>query len=149
MKTFEAEKDELKILVVDDHEQLREIIRDSLAYHGYEIEEAGDAEHAMDILGDITPDAVVLDVDLPGMSGHELCARMKENRRLADVPVIIMSGRVDLENRMMALTAGASKFLSKPFMLAELLNLVAFFTGTHNGDAWQADVEKVLAAASL
>jgi two-component system, OmpR family, response regulator MprA len=111
----------VKILVVDDERAVRESLRRALELEGYEIELAGDGSEALAALGRDEPqaDAVILDVLMPGVDGLEVCRRLRAagNR----VPVLMLTARDEVENRVAGLDAGADDYVTKPFALEELL----------------------------
>ncbi len=112
----------MKILVVDDERAVRESLRRALELEGYEIELAGDGQEALLRLaanGDIQPDAVILDVLMPGVDGLEVCRRIR--RAGNGVPVLMLTARDAVENRVAGLDAGADDYVTKPFALEELL----------------------------
>jgi two-component system response regulator MprA len=112
----------VKILVVDDERAVRESLRRALELEGYEIELAGDGQEALlqlEANGDAQPDAVILDVLMPTMDGLEVCRRLRRagNR----VPVLMLTARDEIENRVAGLDAGADDYVTKPFALEELV----------------------------
>jgi two-component system, OmpR family, response regulator MprA len=111
----------VKILVVDDERAVRESLRRALELEGYEIELAGDGSEALSALeGDEPqPDAVILDLLMPGVDGLEVCRRLRAagNR----LPVLMLTARDEVENRVAGLDAGADDYVTKPFALEELL----------------------------
>ena len=112
----------MKILVVDDERAVRESLRRALELEGYEIELAGDGQEALLRLaanGDSQPDAVILDVLMPGVDGLEVCRRIR--RAGNGVPVLMLTARDAVENRVAGLDAGADDYVTKPFALEELL----------------------------
>jgi two-component system response regulator MprA len=125
----------VKILVVDDERAVRESLRRALELEGYEIELATDGREALSVLADDhpQPDAVILDVLMPGVDGLEVCRRLRAagNR----VPVLMLTARDEVENRVAGLDAGADDYVPKPFALEELLARVrALLRRTTNGD---------------
>jgi two-component system response regulator MprA len=110
----------VKILVVDDERAVRESLRRALELEGYEIELAGDGVEALSALaaGD-DPDAMILDVLMPGIDGLEVCRRIRQNG--SRLPVLMLTARVEVENRVAGLDAGADDYVTKPFALEELL----------------------------
>jgi two-component system response regulator MprA len=111
---------EMKILVVDDERAVRESLRRALELEGYEIELAGDGREAIERLEkEAEPDAVVLDVLMPGVNGLEVCKRIR--LRGSRVPVLMLTARDEVENRVAGLDAGADDYVTKPFALEELL----------------------------
>jgi two-component system, OmpR family, response regulator MprA len=114
--------DRVKILVVDDERAVRESLRRALELEGYEIELAADGQEALyrlQVNGDAQPDAVILDVLMPGVDGLEVCRRLRRagNR----VPVLMLTARDEIENRVAGLDAGADDYVTKPFALEELV----------------------------
>jgi two-component system, OmpR family, response regulator MprA len=111
----------VKILVVDDERAVRESLRRALELEGYEIELAGDGNEALSTLGrdEPQPDAVILDVLMPGLDGLEVCRRLRATG--SRVPVLMLTARDEVENRVAGLDAGADDYVTKPFALEELL----------------------------
>ena len=111
----------MKILVVDDERAVRESLRRALELEGYEIELAEDGRAALSRLEDEEgqPDAVILDVLMPGVDGLEVCRRLR--RTGIRVPVLMLTARDEVENRVAGLDAGADDYVTKPFALEELL----------------------------
>jgi two-component system response regulator MprA len=109
-----------RILVVDDERALRDSLRRALALEGYEVELAADGQEALARLAghDVTPDAIVLDVLMPGLDGLEVARRL---RRSGDpTPILMLTARAEVEDRVAGLDAGADDYLVKPFALEEL-----------------------------
>jgi DNA-binding response OmpR family regulator len=100
------------ILICDDEPALRELIRASMD-DGYEFAEASDGIIAMELAREVSPDLVILDLMLPRLSGLEVLARMNEDERLKDVPVLVITAWN--ETREDVLSAGADEFVAKPF----------------------------------
>jgi two-component system response regulator MprA len=111
----------VKILVVDDERAVRESLRRALELEGYEIELAEDGRAALSRLEteEGQPDAVILDVLMPGVDGLEVCRRLR--RTGIRVPVLMLTARDEVENRVAGLDAGADDYVTKPFALEELL----------------------------
>jgi two-component system response regulator PrrA len=106
-----------RVLLVEDDDAVRTAVETGLGLHGFEVTGCGSAEDALDVLG-TGPDLVVLDVGLPGMSGIELCSLLRA--RELDTPVLILSARDAVGDRVNGLQAGADDYLVKPFDLDEL-----------------------------
>jgi two-component system, OmpR family, response regulator MprA len=110
----------VKILVVDDERAVRESLRRALELEGYDVELASDGEEALDRLGSNgEPDALILDVLMPGVDGLEVCRRLRRDGRR--VPILMLTARDEVENRVAGLDAGADDYVTKPFALDELL----------------------------
>src|SRR6266542_3557782 len=110
----------MRILVVDDERAVRESLRRALTLEGYEVELAEDGEEALVRLrsGESHPDALVLDVLMPGLNGLDVCRTL---RRAGDrVPVLMLTARDQVDDRVAGLDAGADDYLVKPFALEEL-----------------------------
>jgi two-component system KDP operon response regulator KdpE len=106
------------ILVVDDEPQIRRVMRTTLATHGYTVIEALSGEEALERIRDEKIDLILLDVNLPGISGVETC---RELRRTGDVPIIMLTVRNSEHDKVMALDAGADDYVVKPFGVEELM----------------------------
>ncbi|MFG3013876.1 response regulator transcription factor [Streptomyces cinerochromogenes] len=108
-----------KILVVDDEPEVRDAVLDGLAVEGYDVRAAGDGSAALAAVGDWEPDALVLDVMMPGLDGLAVCRRL---RALGDrTPVLVLTALDSVSDRVDGLDAGADDYLVKPFALDELL----------------------------
>jgi two-component system response regulator MprA len=110
----------MKILVVDDERAVRESLRRALELEGYEIELAADGNEALDRLESASePDAMILDLLMPGVDGLEVCRRLRVTG--SKLPVLMLTARTEIENRVAGLDAGADDYVTKPFALEELL----------------------------
>ena len=107
------------VLVVEDDVDVRQAVTHGLGVHGFTVHSVATAESAIGEIERATPDVVVLDVGLPGMSGIDLCRLLTE--RGADVPILILSARDAVGDRVAGLQAGADDYLVKPFELSELV----------------------------
>jgi two-component system response regulator MprA len=108
----------MRILVVDDEPAVRTALSRALALERYEVELAADGAEALDRLAAAPPDAIVLDVAMPGIDGLEVCRRL---RRAGDrTPVLMLTARDAIDDRVEGLDAGADDYLVKPFALREL-----------------------------
>jgi two-component system OmpR family response regulator len=123
----------VKLLIVEDEPAMAGILQFNFEQEGYEVELARDGFKAMELFETTRPspenpepkepfDAIVLDLMLPGMSGYEICRRIR--RVDPQVPVLVLSARTLAEDRMMAFDVGTDQYITKPFELAELLNRV-------------------------
>lgn len=106
------------ILVVDDDQALRETLADFFEAEGYAIQQASSAAEARHVLTQASPDLILLDINMPGGDGLTLAA---EIRRQASTPIIILSGKGAMIDRVVGLEVGADDYLAKPFELRELL----------------------------
>ncbi|MGZ8179044.1 response regulator transcription factor [Williamsia sp. SKLECPSW1] len=109
----------MRILVVDDDRAVRESLRRSLSFNGYTVETASDGMEALDAIKSERPDAVVLDVMMPRLDGLEVCRRLRSTGD--DLPILVLTARDSVSERVSGLDAGADDYLPKPFALEELL----------------------------
>ena len=112
----------MRILVVDDERAVRESLRRALELEGYDVELAADGQEALDRLeneSEQAPDAVLLDVLMPALDGLEVCRRLR--RTGSTLPILMLTARAEVENRVEGLDAGADEYVTKPFALEELL----------------------------
>ena len=109
------------VLIVDDDERLREYVRVNLEMEGYTVQEAGSAEEGMDVLDDLRPDLVLLDVMMPKVDGWEMLQRMHDRHGVGSIPVVMFSGKVDEAAAGQAEERGAQGFIGKPFDPQELI----------------------------
>jgi len=107
-----------RILVVEDDETVREVVRTYLDAAGYVVEEAADGFAALDAIAARTPDLVVMDRMLPGIDGAEVCRRIRTTR---DIPVILLTALGSQDDRIDGLEAGADDYVTKPFSPRELV----------------------------
>ena len=108
----------MRILVVDDDRAVRDALRRALTLASYEVQCAEDGEQALELVVQAVPDAVVLDVGLPGIDGLEVCRRL---RRLGNrVPILILTARDAVADRIDGLDVGADDYMVKPFDVGEL-----------------------------
>ena len=108
----------MKVLVVDDEPQIRRALRTSLEAHGYEVATVGTGDEGVVSAAEVQPDLVLLDLGLPDMDGTEVIRRI---RGFSDVPVIVLSVRELMTDKVAALDAGADDYVTKPFGMEELL----------------------------
>jgi DNA-binding response OmpR family regulator len=106
------------ILVIDDDEKLGKLLKDYLAQFDMQVTATADPDKGLSALRKLKPDLVILDVMLPGKDGFEVC---KEIRRLSNTPIIMLTARGDLTDRVVGLEVGADDYLSKPFEARELV----------------------------
>src|SRR6266545_6592419 len=135
----------MRVLVVDDERALRDSLRRALALEGYDVELAADGQEALSrlVAHDVAPDAIVLDVLMPGLDGLEVARRL---RRAGDrTPILMLTARAEIDDRVAGLDAGADDYLVKPFALEELFARVRALLRRSGGDTDEvlrfADVE--------
>lgn len=107
-----------RVLIVDDEEEIRRAVSRALIGRDYEVSEAADGDEALTVAASWQPDLVVLDLNLPGMDGLEVC---KQLRRRSQVPILVLSVREDETDKVAALDLGADDYLTKPFGVEELM----------------------------
>ncbi|MDX6469286.1 MAG: two-component system, OmpR family, response regulator [Gaiellaceae bacterium] len=108
-----------RVLVVDDEANIAELVATALRYEGFDVRTAGDGASALAAVRDQAPDLVVLDVMLPDADGFELQARIRADGQ--QVPVLFLTARDAVEDRVRGLTLGADDYMTKPFSLEELV----------------------------
>jgi len=122
-----------RVLVIDDEEQIRRALKSVLSARHYEVDLAETAEEGLELTATRTPDIVILDLTLPGMSGLEACRRLRE---WYHGPILILSVRSADDDKIAALDLGADDYLTKPFSTGELLaRLRALLRRTQGADA--------------
>ncbi len=107
-----------RILVIDDEPQITRVLRASLVAQGYDVRTANDPEEALLVYRDWSPDLVVTDLAMPGMSGVELCRAIRAS---GETPIVVLSVRDHERTKVEALDAGADDYVTKPFSIQELL----------------------------
>jgi DNA-binding response OmpR family regulator len=120
-----------RVLVVDDEAHIVELARLYLSREGYDVEGVGDGAQALTRFGQIKPDLVVLDIMLPGADGLTIC---KEIRKTSQVPIIMLTARDEVTDKVVGLEVGADDYLTKPFHPQELVaRAKALLRRAHNG----------------
>ncbi|HDI82989.1 hypothetical protein DRQ23_04425 [bacterium] len=104
-----------KILAIDDEEDILNLIRDILSAEGFEVETSLSAEYGITLLERYSPDLILLDLMLPGMDGWEFLRIIKSDDRFKDVPVILLTCRGELRDKVLGLESGAADYITKPF----------------------------------
>src|SRR6516164_9391344 len=108
-----------RVLVVDDDAAIRRSLERGLRLSGFTVLVAADGAAALDLVGTASPDVLVLDVSMPGLSGIEVCRRIRTEGD--ETPVLMLSALDELADRVAGLQAGADDYLIKPFALEELV----------------------------
>ncbi len=114
----------MRILVVDDNEDIRRICGINLRFLGHVAIEASGGEESLTLVSSETPDLVVLDVMMPGKDGLAVLAELQRRPETADIPVILLSARVLLEDQLAGLEAGAVAYVTKPFVPIDLARAI-------------------------
>ncbi|MFZ2177896.1 MAG: response regulator transcription factor [Rhodococcus sp. (in: high G+C Gram-positive bacteria)] len=110
---------EARVLVVDDEPNIRELLSVSLRFQGFEVATASTGAEGLDIARTFRPDAVILDVMMPGMDGFGMLERLRADR--VDVPVLFLTAKDALQDKISGLTLGADDYVTKPFSLEEVV----------------------------
>lgn len=110
-----------KILVVDDSDPVREVMKSVLEHSGYDVAEARDGYEALDVLGSEVPDLVVTDIAMPRMGGVELIKRMADSPELCEVPIVVVSANIGVVDRKKTGEGQIVAWVEKPFRLKQLL----------------------------
>jgi CheY-like chemotaxis protein len=110
-----------KILVVDDDESVLSFLSFSLRGEGFEVLEARNAETGMNLLKTHTPDLILLDLMLPGMSGLQMCEKLRQDARFRQTPVLVITAYAENSSVKKVADAGAQGLIEKPIMFSELL----------------------------
>ncbi|GGG75378.1 response regulator transcription factor [Paenibacillus radicis (ex Gao et al. 2016)] len=108
-----------QIIVVDDDEKITSLLRRSLAFEGYDVSTANNGAEGLKLLLTADPDLLILDVMMPHVDGWEVCRRVREGG--STVPILMLTAKDDISDRVKGLDAGADDYLIKPFALEELL----------------------------
>lgn len=110
-----------KILMVDDNKEIREVVNILLSGEGYEVDEAGDGQKAIECTKQKKYDLIILDVMMPGLNGYQVCRVIREK---TNVPILFLSARSQVEDKTMGLLSGGDDYLPKPFSYNELVSRV-------------------------
>jgi len=108
------------LLIIDDEENNRMLLRDVLEVQGHTVTEATNGADALRLAGQHVPDAVLCDVMMPNMDGYEVCKRLKENPASAHVPVLLITALTERTERLAGIQAGANDFITKPIDVADV-----------------------------
>jgi DNA-binding response OmpR family regulator len=104
-----------KVLLVDDEDSLRKVMKDLLERDGYIVTEARDGVQALDQVDRVGPDIIVLDLNLPGLDGYGVLSHLRSRPATASIPVIVLTAKGDEDNEVRVFELGADDFLTKPF----------------------------------
>jgi DNA-binding response OmpR family regulator len=115
------------ILVIDDEQSFCEVVAEILINDGYNVYKAFSASQAEQILKDVDPELIILDIMMPDTDGLTLVRRLRASKRFADTPIIVSSAKYLQEDRSAAIESGANAFLSKPFSATDLRKSIEQF----------------------
>jgi len=116
------------VILVEDETNIAEAIRFLLGREGWRVETLANGGNAAEVIRAAQPDLVMLDVMLPGKTGFEILAELRNDTSLTDLPVLMLTARGQSRDREMAMQAGVSRFMTKPFSNEELLSTVRELT---------------------
>ena len=108
------------LLFADDNEDMRHMVRDLLRASGHEVSLASDGPAALAAVNEREPDLLILDLAMPGLTGFEVCRRVKDNPFTCHIPILMLTGEGDIERKVEGFEAGADDYLAKPFDPREL-----------------------------
>lgn len=112
------------VLVVDDEPDVRTLCRVNLEYEGYRVLESESGEDALGMLKESRPDIILLDLMMPRMDGWEVLRRLKEDDKMASIPVVLLTARADDESQLKGWSAGIVDYITKPFNPLSLVRYV-------------------------
>src|SRR6266566_3383089 len=110
------------VLLVDDDEKVRELVRVNLEFEGYTVREAGSADEGLTAIAEAKPDLVLLDVMMPHVDGWEMLRQIQDQYGAGAIPVVMFSGKADEQAQVQAASVGAQAFVGKPFDLQQLID---------------------------
>ena len=135
-----------RILVVEDDKRIARFLELELKHEGYDVVTAGDGRTGLDAALDPQTDLVILDLMLPELSGVEVCRRV---RHQSDVPIIMLTAKDDVSDKVMGLDMGADDYMTKPFAIEELLARIRVALKRHSDGGGRASGERVLTEGQL
>ena len=110
----------ISILIVDDNKTTRDIVTGAFKADGYELFIAQNGKEALEIANRVSLNLAILDINLPDIDGYQICKSIRNFPRLANIPIIMLTGYTDIDNRLKAFAAGADDYIMKPFQIKEL-----------------------------
>src|SRR4029450_7071695 len=119
-----ARDDRIFALVVDDSITVRRVTQRLLERNGMRVMTAKDGIEAMALLQEHVPDVILLDIEMPRMDGYEVAAHVRNDARIADVPIVMITSRVGGKHRAGAIELGVDDYLGKPYQEAQLLDAI-------------------------
>jgi two-component system response regulator MprA len=109
------------LLVIDDEHAIVDFIRLGMRYEGFRVVDAADGQSGLDLAQRLRPDVLVLDIMLPGIDGLQVCRRLRANPLTANLPILMLTAKDEVQDRVTGLEIGADDYLTKPFSFEELL----------------------------
>lgn len=122
---FKTKKKAVSILVVDDEPDLISTIKTRLEWNKFTVDTASNGSEALDKLESFRPDLILLDGNMPVMSGFQMLEQMRQNTNLKDIPVIMLTAVCEAHNISLAGSLGVTEYVTKPFEFAELLDKIS------------------------
>lgn len=110
-----------KILIIDDEVHILELLKLNLEIYGYEVVTSESGEKVMDLIKDVNPDLILLDLMLPGLNGIDICKQIRNNPDLNRIRIVILSAKSEEIDKIVCLEIGADDYVTKPFSLRELI----------------------------
>lgn len=123
------------ILIIEDEDDIRELIRYNLGREGYKVSEAASGEDGLKLVGESTPDLIVLDLMLPGIDGFGVCRSLKGEKATAEIPIIIVTAKGEEPDIVTGLELGADDYITKPFSPRVLIARVRAVLRRHQSEA--------------
>lgn len=137
-----GEQPELTVLVIDDDENIIELIKLGLKYEGFQVESTSTGLDGLAAAQRLNPDLIILDLMLPEMDGLEVARRLRENPTTRDIPILMLTAKDEVRDRVAGLETGADDYLAKPFSFEELvarIHAILRRTKRGKGDGEQAE----------
>ena len=119
-----------KILIVDDDVTITELMKVLVSMEGHQPTTVNDSTKAMEVASSVNPDLITLDLMMPGLTGFELCEMLHNDPKFEKIPIVIVSAKDDQQSKEMALKAGATDYVTKPFGADELMGKIKVLTGS-------------------
>lgn len=141
-KSEEADDLPARILIVDDDEDCRLLCGKVLKAASFEVELAGSGQEALDIAPAFMPDLIILDIMMPGMDGFEVVRRLRQESRFETIPVIMLTARRDMDDKLRGFDEGANDYVVKPFSTDELLSRTRSFVSTARRQRRDLEMER-------
>lgn len=135
-----------KVLIIDDNEINREVVKTQLEIHGYTVAQAADGIEGMEKTKTQNPELIILDLMMPRMSGYEFCKKMRKNHSADALPIIMLTAKTDMGDKVYGLNLGANDYIAKPFNKDELIARVSILMKirrmTQELKKWNAELEQ-------
>jgi two-component system sensor histidine kinase/response regulator len=142
-------KKKSKILIVDDAVDTVELLKKRLRFEGYDTAEAYDGEEALKQVAEYNPDLIILDVMMPKLDGYEVCQRLKSDENTIHIPILMLTGKSEVEDKVKGLDKGADHYLAKPFDYKEVSARVRSLVATKAAREKWVEEEKLEALEQM